>query len=609
MAANVTDTDTFKLRVFTAFSGYDSQCMALDRLKAEEPEFDYELVGWAEIDKYAIQAHNANYPQWADRNYGDISKVDWSEVPDFDLFFYSSPCFLAGTMVLTRDGYKTIEDITSDDYVLTHTNSFQKVVKPMARHYRKDMMVVRSMSAADISCTPEHPFYARRMKRTRHEGRRMFLQPEWVEAKDLTMAHYLGYAINTESRLPEWDGVEDNRWGHHRRSNTLSELFGNELFWYLMGRYVGDGWKKESSTGRGITICCGGRNEDRLVDAMVFCDFNYTVTEERTVRKYTISSNELFSFVDRYGYYAHGKRIDYDTMSLPIEHLEMFIKGYVDSDGCYTAGNYKITSASKDLILGIAQCVAKVHKRPFSINYCERPEKTIIEGREVNQRDSWTIVWHPEARKQDHAFYEDGYIWFPLISVTRKGAGDTQVYNMEVENDNSYTANGAIVHNCQDFSNAGLQKGGTEGSGTRSSLLWECKKAIAIKKPKYCILENVKALVGKKFIGLFNMWQNWLAEQGYSNFWKVLNAKDYGIPQNRERVFLVSILNECGWYDFPEPFRLETRLKDVLEENVDESYYLSQQVIDTFERRNLLHMAKGNGFRFEPKDLESGGGW
>ena len=80
-----------KVRVFTAFSGYDSQCLALDRLKEKFPDFDYELVGWSEIDNYAIQAHNAIYPQWADRNYGDISKINWDEVPDFDLFTYSSP--------------------------------------------------------------------------------------------------------------------------------------------------------------------------------------------------------------------------------------------------------------------------------------------------------------------------------------------------------------------------------------------------------------------------------------------------------------------------------------------------------------------------------------
>ena len=81
-----------KLKVFTAFSGYDSQCLGLERLKEYCPEFDYELVGWSEINNHAIKAHNALFPQYADMNYGDISKVNWDEVPDFDLFTYSSPC-------------------------------------------------------------------------------------------------------------------------------------------------------------------------------------------------------------------------------------------------------------------------------------------------------------------------------------------------------------------------------------------------------------------------------------------------------------------------------------------------------------------------------------
>lgn len=80
------------LRVFTAFSGYDSQCLALEQLKELIPGFDYELIGWSEIDKYAIQAHDALFPDAADKNYGDISKIDWEKVPDFDLFTYSFPC-------------------------------------------------------------------------------------------------------------------------------------------------------------------------------------------------------------------------------------------------------------------------------------------------------------------------------------------------------------------------------------------------------------------------------------------------------------------------------------------------------------------------------------
>lgn len=80
------------LKVFTAFSGYDSQCLALERLKKYDKDFEYDLVGWSEIDKYAIQAHNILFPQYKDRNFGDISKIDWTQVPDFDLFTFSSPC-------------------------------------------------------------------------------------------------------------------------------------------------------------------------------------------------------------------------------------------------------------------------------------------------------------------------------------------------------------------------------------------------------------------------------------------------------------------------------------------------------------------------------------
>lgn len=130
---------------------------------------------------------------------------------------------------------------------------------------------------------------------------------------------------------------------------------------------------------------------------------------------------------------------------------------------------------------------------------------------------------------------------------------------------------------CQDISVAGNQKGLEKGGGTRSGLLWECEKIIAAKKPKYLLMENVKNLVGKKFKADFDKWCSWLEEQGYKNFWKVLNAKDYGVPQNRERVFMVSILDENATYEFPEKFQLELRLKDILEDVVDEKYYIDNE--------------------------------
>ncbi len=142
---------------------------------------------------------------------------------------------------------------------------------------------------------------------------------------------------------------------------------------------------------------------------------------------------------------------------------------------------------------------------------------------------------------------------------------------------------------CTDVSAAGLQNGFTEGSGTRSSIIWNVRDAVKVKRPKFLCLENVKAMVSKKFLPMFNLWQQELERLGYVNFAQVLNAKDYGVPQNRERIFLVSIyaeeLNALAGnvkYYFPKPFPLKRRLKDVLETKVNEKYYLSDERLKEF---------------------------
>lgn len=149
---------------------------------------------------------------------------------------------------------------------------------------------------------------------------------------------------------------------------------------------------------------------------------------------------------------------------------------------------------------------------------------------------------------------------------------------------------------CQSVSNAGLQHGITEGSGTRSSIIWSTRNAIIEKKPKYLMMENVKALVSKKFIGEFRKWCMELESYGYTNYCKVLNSKDYGVPQNRERIFVVSILGEHPIFHFPEPIPLEKRLKDVLEPEVDDKYVLSDKAIEGFMKHNENHEVKGTGF-------------
>lgn len=126
---------------------------------------------------------------------------------------------------------------------------------------------------------------------------------------------------------------------------------------------------------------------------------------------------------------------------------------------------------------------------------------------------------------------------------------------------------------CQDFSLAGLNKGGDEGSGTRSSLMYETIKIVDYVKPKYVIWENVKNLLSKTHRHNFDNYLKTMAKLGYLNYWQVLNAIDYGVPQHRERVFVVSIHKDIkSDFKFPNPITLKKSLKDVLEDEVDEKY-------------------------------------
>ena len=198
-----------------------------------------------------------------------------------------------------------------------------------------------------------------------------------------------------------------------------------------------------------------------------------------------------------------------------------------------------------------------------------------------------------------------------------------------------------IMHGspCQDFSLAGLQAGGDEGSGTRSSLMYETIRIVEKLKPKYVIWENVKNLISKKHKHNFDAYIERMSQLGYKSYYQVLNAKDYGIPQNRERVFTISILNDDNYvfpegventnkiiehnpdgkhqqdliqdeeglcrcipagthgstphllktvvrdYKFPEKQELKLKLKDMLEDNVDEKYYLSDKMINYISAR------------------------
>lgn len=140
---------------------------------------------------------------------------------------------------------------------------------------------------------------------------------------------------------------------------------------------------------------------------------------------------------------------------------------------------------------------------------------------------------------------------------------------------------------CQDISQAGKQMGLQEGSDTRSALLWRVADAVDVLRPKYLLQENVAALVSQKFMPDFQKWLDKLSSLNYVSRWSRLNAKHYGVPQNRDRLFCISMRRDVAFdYRFPEPFELKTRLEDVLEEEVSDRYFLKDDAVSKFLKAN-----------------------
>lgn len=186
-----------------------------------------------------------------------------------------------------------------------------------------------------------------------------------------------------------------------------------------------------------------------------------------------------------------------------------------------------------------------------------------------------------------------------LVSVCNAHAQD-----FEIEDTDNYTYIMTYSFPCQDLSKAGNGAGMAKGSGTRSGMLWEVERILDEcngNLPQILLMENVPDVIGANNVKHFAQWVKKLEQLGYTSKWQCLNAKDYGVPQNRDRCFMVSWLDN-HYYDFPTPIKLEKRLKDVLETNVDEKYYLSVKILESYAESNRKNIENGNGFRFEPID-------
>lgn len=536
----------------------------------------------SEIDKYANQAYEVLYGH---PTVGDVTKVDAANVPDHDLLVGGFPCFAAGTLITTSEGLKPIESVRKGDSVLTHTNEFKKVVVPMVKR-KKGIYKLRVQGSPETLITEEHPVYVREMYRTyntvagKRTNIRNWREPKWVKAEDLRAGvHYVG--------------MSENKNETNVHNLTLEES-------WLLGRYAADGY----ISGRSVRYCVGNYKLSEFLENVK--SFNTSLSYERTVVKVVISDTKLKELCEQVGRGAINKTVPGFVLDLPKDLLQSFLDGYMSGDGCVLPnGTHQATSISRKLIYSLAQVVQKLYKTPAQITHSERPKTCVIEGRTVNQNDTYMIRYRKYTPgKKQHAVYIDGMLWCPVRSIEWQDDFDGYVYNFEVENDNSYVANNLTVHNCQAFSVAGKRLGFDD---TRGTLFFEIARIAKVKRPKAMLLENVKGLVSHDSGRTLDVIVQTLNDIGYTVDFEVINSKYFGVPQNRERIFVVAIRNDliepAPWeigkrtdvvakgkrrisalegvktfnFDWPSQDIVTTRLRDILEDNVDERYYLSAE--------------------------------
>lgn len=549
------------MKLLSLFSGIGAPEAALKRMG-----IDYELVGFSEIDKYAARSYCAIHGVDESLNLGDITKIDETKLPkDIDLVTYGFPCVPAGSLVKTDAGYKAIEDIHAGDMVLTHSNRYRKVLKTM--HRTSDHIIsLKATGVSELSITDEHPVYVRR------GGAFM-----WVKAKDLDPAtDRIAYNIDQRS-IPT--GLSSN------------------ILW-LLGRYCADGYKENHALNR--PIFCIGKSKVPEFEARIG-GFKFSkLHENRNCVEYKAMDDRVAQPLKCFKSGSSKKEIPEFILAAPINEAKEFLSGYLSGDGYIRAerDTTMFTTVSEKMGLGLSALITKVFSTVPSV--CIRHD-----SRKETFNDSWNYQFHNISPNTAYQTVVGDKICGRIRNICRRETS-VDVYNLEVEGDNSYTVSNVIVHNCQDISNAGKQKGlfNEDGSKTRSGLFFDALRIIQASQPKIAIAENVKALTGKKFKNEFELVLRSLEEAGYSNYWKVLNAVDFGIPQNRERVFIVSIRKDLddGSFVFPEGFDLKLKLKDMLERQVPDKFYLSDVMIEGFERHKDRMAERGNGFGWAPTD-------
>ncbi|WP_024220753.1 Dam family site-specific DNA-(adenine-N6)-methyltransferase [Escherichia coli] len=609
---------------------YGSVCSGIEAASIAWEPLGMRPAWFAEIEPFPSAVLALRWPHVA--NLGDMKKlakkVLAGEIESPDVLVGGTPCFTAGHMVLCKNGYKPIENVCPGDYVVSHLGRLQQVKRVGSKIANTGLLNAVGQPLG-IRTTNDHPFLAVRWKaqNTRKNGtyfkRELLSEPEWRAACD--MPGYQWCALtNFNIAFPD----------------ICSRFLSEEQAMYLAGAYVGDGyirrWRGKSKKAVVFGINC---QKLRKFHCRIPENIFSVASEIRGSIKVTLNDTCYANWLnEHFGELSHAKRIPAWVMSHPLRHV--FLQGYLDTDGTPSGkAGFRINSVSSALAWGVAG-LSQTCGYVSSVSFIEVEPKKVIEDRVVNQRNYYQVTICPQKLSRKSRLAHG-----MLLRIVKefKSVGLDTVYNIEVEGDHSYILNGAVVHNCQAFSIAGLRGGLDDERGALTLKYVELANAIDDKraesflKPAVIVWENVPGVLSSadNAFGCFlaglagedvpfepgdrpesgksNAFWRWDGKTGChvpkwpqcgciygpqrKVAWRILDAQYFGVAQRRRRVFVVASAR-TDLDPATVLFEFEGVRRNIAPsrgEGKETTRYTSNIAIRTCDDTNIIAMAHGQG--------------
>lgn len=361
-------------------------------------------------------------PSWHPEVWTDVARMRTLNLMQYQKGQQYHLCLARGSLVLTRGGYKPIQEVSAGEEVLTHMGRWRRVLA-VENTGTRPAVTVKAHGVPGLVLTPDHKLWVRKGNRVRASEGARAVNPRWLSASETAGAY-----VNLKLPPAEMPSVTD------------------ETYWWAVGRWLADGHIDK----RGCAVVSVGPAKWDDFTARIG-RFGGNTPYKGTALQVALRDPgyELRRTLKACGHGAAGKHLPPEAFTLPAEQARALLEGYLSGDGHFAPGRdrWMATSVSRELLMGIAVLVQRVYGAIAAVNPGKPARACVIEGRTVKAKQEWILSFDaPRPRRRSKPFVLEDGAWKKVRSVEE--AGEVETWNLRVEEDESYTAEGCIVKNC-----------------------------------------------------------------------------------------------------------------------------------------------------------------